>query len=47
MIQQEEEKLEGMIKKQTLKELIKGNKETCVKKMGTSLQRGFKTRKGA
>jgi len=48
MIWQEEEKVEGMKKKRTLKRTDKRKQgDTCVKKMGTSLRRGFKTQKGA
>jgi hypothetical protein len=48
MIWQEEEKLEGMREEATFKRTDKRKQgDTCGKKKGTLLQRGFKTRKGA
>jgi hypothetical protein len=48
MIWQEQGKLEGMIEEATFKRTDKGKQgDTYVKKKGTSVQRGFMTRKGA
>jgi len=48
MIWQEEEKVERMKEEATFKRTDKRKQgDTCVRKKATSLQKGFKTQKGA